>query len=519
MVSPHPAATTVRLAEVVGCLSLVADLALGQPLEQGLRRALLAVWLGEDLGLSADELNTVYYVAQLGTVGCTLEMTALAAFVQDEIALAEQFPFVDPGRTVEVAALFLRNAGAGEPLLRRLSKVIAAARSGPSQLQMICRDVAMRVGDLIDLGPAVRQALGHCMERWDGKGRPLGRRGEDIDLAARIFAVAHEAEIFNRIGGIEAVLAVMQKRAGKLYDPDLADRFRGLARGLLPRLDSEATWDGVLAAEPTPLRWLTQEKLDEMLQAVAGFVDSRSAYTFGHSIGVASLAEATARRLGMAESEAVVLRRAGLLHDLGRAGVPIGLWDKAGPLTEQEWERMKRHPALTELVLAHSGALGHLGTLAGMHHERLDGSGYRRVSGPFLSTGAMVLAAADVYQTKAESRPHREAWTLDAAAEEIRRQAREGVLDSDVVRAVLDAAGHRAPPRKRELPAGLTEREAEVLRLAVNGLSNRQMAEVLYVSPKTVGNHLQHIYEKIGVSSRVGATLFALKYDLGKDAP
>lgn len=357
------------------------------------------------------------------------------------------------------------------------------------------------------------------MERWDGKGRPLGLRGEEIDLAARIFAVAHEAEIFNRIGGIEAVLAVMQKRAGKLYDPDLADRFRGLARGLLPRLDSEATWGGVLAAEPTPLRWLTQETLDELLQAIAGFVDARSAYTFGHSVGVASLAEAAARGLGLAEGEAVVLRRAGLLHDLGRAGVPIGLWDNTGPLTEHEWERMKQHPALTELVLARSGALGHLGTLAGLHHERLDGSGYRRVSGSFLSTGAMILAAADVYQTKTESRPHRAAWTLDAAAEELRRQAREGVLDRDVVRAVLDAAGHRAPPRKRELPAGLTEREAEVLRLAVSGLSNRQMAEVLYVSPKTVGNHLQHIYEKIGVSSRVGATLFALKHDLGNVAP
>jgi putative nucleotidyltransferase with HDIG domain len=255
------------------------------------------------------------------------------------------------------------------------------------------------------------------------------------------------------------------------------------------------------------------------MQAIAGFVDSRSAYTFGHSMGVASLAEATARRLGLADSEAIVVRRAGLLHDLGRAGVPIGIWDKNGSLTEQEWERMKRHPSLTELVLARSGALGHLGTLAGLHHERLDGSGYRRVSGPFLSTGAKVLAAADVYQTKTESRPHRAALTPDAAAEVVRRQAREGLLDGDVVRALLTATGHRAQPRKRELPAGLTEREVEVLRLAVKGLSNRQMAEVLYVSPKTVDNHIQHIYEKIGVSTRVGATLFALQHDLENEAP
>ncbi len=515
MVSPQPAATGVRLAEVVGSLSLTTDLAMGQPLEQGMRRALLAVWLGEELGLSDEQLSTVYYVAQLGTVGCTLELTALASFVQDEIAVAEQFPFVDPAQPVEMAGLFLRNAGAGEPLPRRLRKIVAAARDGSGQVQMICRDVATRVGDMIDLGPAVRQALGHCLERWDGKGRPRGLKGEEVHLAARIFAVAHDAEIFNRVGGMDAVLTVVRKRSGTVYDPRLAERFQQLARTLLPRLDGEGTWDGVLSAEPTPPRWLTQNKLDEMMEAIAGFVDSRSAYTFGHSAGVASLAETAARGLGLGESEAAEIRRAGLLHDLGRAGVPIGIWDKPDPLTEWEWARMQRHPSLTELVLARSAALGHLGTLAGLHHERLDGSGYRRLSGPFLSTGGMILAAADLYQTKTEPRPHREALTPDAAADEVQRQARAGLLDPEVVSALLDATGHRARPRKHELPAGLTEREGEVLRLLVNGLSNRQMAERLYVSPKTVGNHIEHIYDKIGVSTRVGATLFVLQHDLG----
>ena len=169
---------------------------------------------------------------------------------------------------------------------------------------------------------------------------------------------------------------------------------------------------------------------------------------------------------------------------------------------------------MTELVLARSGALGHLGTLAGLHHERLDGSGYRGVSASFLPVAAQILAAADAFHTKTEPRPHRAALTPDAAAHDLRGDARRGRLDSEVVEAVLTAGGHSAPRRPSVRPAGLTEREVEVLGLVIRGLSNRQMAEALFVSPKTVDHHIQHIYDKIGVSTRVGATLFALQHGL-----
>lgn len=504
----------VRLGEVVGCLSLVTDLATGLPLEHGLRRAVLAVWLGEDLGLDDDELNTAYYVAQLGTVGCTLEMASLAPLVKDEIAVGVELVRLDPTRMREAGAFFLRHAGAGEPLWRRLSMLATVARAGPAPFQVVCRDVAMRVGDMINIGSAVRQALGQCHERWDGKGGPQHLEGEEVDVAARIFHVVHDADIFNRIGGIDAVLAIMQQRSGKLYDPHIAARFRELGPEWLRGLDAAATWDGVLAAEPAPPRWLSQTELDEMVRTIGNFVDVRSRYTLGHSVGVATLAESAARGLGLSEGEAITLRRAGLLHDVGRTGVPVATWDKAGPLTEGEWRRVKQHPAFTELVLVRSTALGHLGLLAGLHHERLDGSGYRAVPASFLSVGARVLAAADAYQTKTEARPHRDALPPEAAVEALRRQAQQGQLDEDVVSAVLAAAGHRAPPQKQELPAGLSEREAEVLRLVASGLSNRQMADDLFISPKTVGHHIQHIYNKVGVSTRVGATLFALEHGL-----
>lgn len=513
---PLPTRPDVRLAEVVASLCLATDLATGHPLEHGLRRALLAVWLGQELRLGDEQLRDAYYVALLGSVGCTIETAALAAFCRDEIAVGEQLVLVDTTRPIRAAAFLLGKVGEGEPPLRRAGKILSAAVRGPTESQIICRDVALRVGDMLDLGPSIGEALGQCHEQWDGRfpGGPRRLKGEEISLAARLFIVAHDAEVFHRVGGVRATVAVIRQRAGRRYDPRVAARFCEVAEQLLARLQEEIPWEAMLAAEPAPVRTLSPQGFDDMAQTVANFVDLRSAYTLGHSPGVASLAEAAARGLGLSGPEATAVRQAGLLHDIGRAGVPVAVWDKAGPLTAAEWERMKRHPALSELVLARSGALGHLGTLAGLHHERLDGSGYRGVPASFLSVAARVLAAADAYQAKLEPRPHRAALEPEAAAREIRRRAAEGQLDGEAVAAVLATAGHRPQPKTTERIAGLSAREVEVLRLAMRGLSNRQIAEILVVSPRTVGHHLQHIYDKIGVSTRLGATLFALERGL-----
>jgi HD-GYP domain-containing protein (c-di-GMP phosphodiesterase class II) len=507
----------VRLAEVVASLSLATDLAGGLPLEHGLRRSLLAVWLGEDLGLSADELSDVYYVALLGTVGCSVEGTLLAKVSRDELAVLGDSAGVDPANTRDVIAWVLRNFGADEPPLRRIRIVASAVRSGQTEFQIVCRDVALQVGEMLDIGPTIRQALAQCHERWDGAGGPKRLKGEEIRLPARVFNVAHQADLFNRLGGVDAVVAVLRRGRGKVYEPRLADRFCRLAPQLLSRLESEPAWDAVLSAEPGPLRWLAPDELDAVGQAIANFADIRSPYTVGHSSGVAIVAEAAARGLRLSDEDAATVHRAGLIHDLGRSGVPAAVWNKPDPLTPSEWERVKEHPSLTELVLARSGALGHLGTLAGLHHERLDGSGYRGVSASFLPVAAQVLAAADAYHTKTEPRPYRAALATDAVADDLRGDARVGKFDSQVVEAVLTAGGHRAQTKRSVRPAGLSEREVEVLGLVIRGLSNRQMAEALFISPKTVDHHIQHIYDKIGVSTRVGATLFALQHGLVED--
>ena len=509
----------VRLAEVVGSLSLATDLATGQPLEHGLRRSLLAVWLGEEVGLDASELSDAYYVALLGTVGCAIEGTIFARFGTDDIALSSRVVTVDPGRPLEVAVFGLKNFGAGEPPFRRIKKVVSGAIAGPAEFRAVCRDVALRVGDMLEIGPTIKQALAQCHERWDGTGGPQRLKGDEIHIAARVFHVAHDVEIFNRIGGLDAAVGLARGRAGKHYDAAIVDRFLAVAAPLLRRLESETSWDAILSSEPSPPRWLTDHELDDIARAVANFVDLRSPYTLGHSIEVAALAEETARGLGLSEEEAVSLRRAGLFHDLGRSGVPVAVWNKKAPWTTEERERAHSHPSLTELVLARSSALGNLGTLAGLHHERLDGSGYRGVPASFQPVAARILATADLYRTKIEPRPHRKALRPEAAVDALRRRASEGRLDVDVVGALIRAAGHPASRAAPEMPSELTERELEVLGLLMRGLSNKQMAGDLFISPKTVGHHVQHIYDKLGVSTRVGATLFALQHGLVQEGP
>jgi HD-GYP domain-containing protein (c-di-GMP phosphodiesterase class II) len=509
----------VRLAEVVASLSLATDLAGGVPLEHGLRRSLLAVWLGQDLGLSEDELSDVYYVALLGTVGCSVEGTLLAKVSRDELAVLGDGAGVDPTSTRDMVAWALRNFGADEPPLRRIRIVASAVRSGQTEFQVVCRDVALQVGEMLDIGPTIRQALAQCHERWDGAGGPKRLKGDEIRLPARVYNVAHQADLFNRVGGVDAAVAVLRRGRGTVFDPRLADRFCAHAPRYLSRLESESTWDSVLEAEPGPSRWLEPSELEAVAQAIAIFADIRSPFTVGHSPGVAVVAEVAARCLRLSEDDAAEVRRAGLIHDLGRCGVPAAVWNKTDPLTPRELGRVREHPALTELVLTRSGALSRLGMLAGLHHERLDGSGYRGVSASFLPVTAQVLAAADAYHTKTEPRPHRNRLTVDEAAESVRDEARAGRFATDIVDALLAGAGHPAQPRHVARPAGLSEREVEVLSLVIRGLSNRQMAEVLFVSPKTVDHHIQHIYDKIGVSTRVGATLFALHHGLVDDSP
>jgi HD-GYP domain-containing protein (c-di-GMP phosphodiesterase class II) len=248
---------------------------------------------------------------------------------------------------------------------------------------------------------------------------------------------------------------------------------------------------------------------------MADFADLASPYTVGHSAGVADLAEAAGWRSGLAPDRVSALRRAALLHDLGRVGVSAGIWGEPGPLDAGQWERVRLHPYYTERIVMRVPALAPHGAVAGAHHERLDGSGYPRGStARDLGPAERLLAAADVYHALTERRPHRPARAPAEAAASLGAEVAEGRIDADAAQAVLAAAGQRRERPVAPAPAGLSEREVQVLGHLARGRSNRRIGELLGISPKTVGHHVAHVYAKIGVSTRAGATLFAAEHGL-----
>jgi HD-GYP domain-containing protein (c-di-GMP phosphodiesterase class II) len=511
-------AARVRLAELVAALSLATDLGMGQPLEQALRTCLLSVEAGRHLGLDASELRDVYDLALLRFVGCTSDAHEQAALVGgDEIAFRAGVAPVMMGDTSEFLRYLVQRFAADAPpttRVRQVARVLADGSGAKRSIAIHC-EVARMLAGRIGLPQSVDVCFGHVFERWDGKGLPGEASGEAIPIPARIVATARDVDIFHRLGGWSEATRVLRQRRANAYDPAVADAFLDHGERWLGETGGDSAWEAVLAAEPSQWTYVGEARLEDVLRAFADFADLKSPYTRGHSSGVAALAEEAARHAGLSDRTRAELRWAALVHDLGRTGIPNGIWDKSGPLSRTEWERVRLHPYLTERILSHAGALALLAPLAGSHHERLDGSGYHRgSSGALLDPSARILAAADAYQAMTQERPHRAALSPEAAARQLSADADDGRLDGDAVRCVLAAAGHRRLGQRRVWPAGLSEREVEVLRLIARGASSKEVAVRLFISPKTAEHHVGHIYTKIGVSSRAAAALFAMEHDL-----
>lgn len=507
----------IGLAELMAALSLAIDVGMAQPIEQGLATCLLAMRLAGALGLGEAELIRVYYLALLRHIGCTAYSRDVVALLGDELTFRAEAAKVDFGRP-EGVAFMLRHIGRAHPPLRRPGALALLVTRGPRMFQEETRgacEVARLLAERLGFDLDTRRDLELVYERWDGKGFPGHAKGEALTVPVRVVRLAEDAELFHRLGGREAVLGMLGRRAGRVHDPAFADCFRQEASELLAVLDTDSIWEDVLAAEPGPRPVLSDERLDQALRAMADFADLKSPYTAGHSPGVAELTGSALSGCGLPAEDAAAGRRAALLHDLGRAGVPAATWTKPGPLSRGEWEQVRLHPYHTERVLARSTALRALGALASMHHERLDASGYHRgVPGSLLPFAAQVLAAADAYHAMTEPRAHRPALDPKAAADELRREVHAGRYSGQAVDAVLESAGHRVRRRLSRHVAGLTDRELEVLRLIARGLSTRQVAEALTISPRTADHHIESIYAKIGVSTRAATALFAMQHDL-----
>jgi len=416
-----------------------------------------------------------------------------------------------------MVASLLRRVGSHGSGVARARRLAAFPVSGMKQVLSFATThctLGSQFAEQIGLDEAVCVAIRQGYEQWDGKGYPSHLRGQEICLPARLVQLAGPVEVVARRRGVEAAVAVARRHRGTQFDPAVVDLFCAHAPELLDGLDRASDWDAVLGTEPVLSRRVSGADLDQVLEAMADLVDLKSPCLAGHSRGVANLASAAARVAGYPGDDVAVLRRAGLIHDLGRLGVSNAIWDKPGTVTEAESERIRLHPYLTDRMLARVGALSRSREIAARHHERLDGSGYPRgLTAASLTPPDRLLAAADAYHAMTEPRPYRDPLGPGQASLQLRAEVAAGRLDSQAAEAVLAAAGHRVPAR-RAWPGGLTAREAEVLGLLARGHSNREIAHRLVITPKTAMNHVEHIYAKLGISSRAAATLYATQHGL-----
>lgn len=511
-----PGRGEVRCAELIASLCLATDLGMDLPFEHGLQSTLFAMRLAERVGVDSATSTQTFYGCLLFYVGCTADADVSAELFDDGALVAHFAPVMFGSRLQTMAGIARALAGSGawsaSGAVRAAHRLPGALAGHHRHVTALC-EVAQMLTDRLGLPPSVRDLFAALTERWDGKGDPGRLKGDEIPLALRIIHVARDAAFQRLLGGDSYAAGVVQSRAGGAFDPAIAALFAAEATDIMALNDETSSWDAVLRVEPLPWLILDAGAVDRALGAMGDFADLASPYLVGHAAGVSELAAAAAQHVHLSTADVVMIRRAGLVHDIGRVAVPTRIWQKPDRLTPDDWEKVRLHPYHSDRILSPAAFLASLAPVAVAHHERLDGSGYpRRATASALPQTARLLAVADAYHGMTEPRPHRAALSPEQAAELLGHQASFGRLDADGVAAVLDVAGQRAPHSAR--PAGLTERETQVVALLARGLQTKQIGRALGISAKTADRHVQNAYAKMGVSTRAAAALFAMQHGL-----
>jgi putative nucleotidyltransferase with HDIG domain len=407
----------IRLSELVSALSHALDVTGGQPMGHAERTCLIGLRLADAVGLEPARRSSLFYALLLKDAGCSTTAAATAeAFGSDDLRVKRESRLIDINRPALSLGYLQRNVAPGAPLRQRarhLRAVIAMSSGGVAELQrMRCQrgaDIARGIG----LDEDAASAIGQLFEHWDGQGHPGDRAGEQISLLARIACLSQSMEVFWQQGGPAAAIDIARARRGTWYDPTLVD-----AVGVLER--DSAFWAGLAApdvhsVEPTDqVERADATRMDRVAEAFAGIVDAKSPYTARHSAGVAEIAEGIAATIGLDGATRGLLRRAALLHDIGKLGVSNRILDKRGSLTSGEWGAVRRHPRLSLVILRGVPALADVARLAVMHHERLDGSGYPYgMTSAELDMPARILQVADVAEALTAERPYRAALPVD----------------------------------------------------------------------------------------------------------
>lgn len=411
--SGQPASS--RLSEVIGALSHALDLTEGQPMGHAQRSCAIGLEVALRMGLDEDERGALTYALLLKDAGCSssaARMTEL--FAADDLGLKRDFKRIDWSEKGEILGFMVRKTAPDASPLARAGQLLRAIRGFAAEGQAIVEtrcERGARVVAMLGCPPEAAAAVHSLDEHWDGTGRPDGRAGEDIPLLARIASLAQTTEIFYAADGWEAARDVVARRRGRWFDPRVADAYLSIGADdpLWPHLLDDAVAEALSSHErPGEGAAADEDALDRISQAFAGVIDAKSPYTAHHSSGVARYATAIGENLGFAPARLRTLRRAALLHDVGKLGISNSILDKPARLTDDEYAAIKRHTLYTEQILGGVSAFADIASAAASHHERLDGRGYHRgIGGDLLSPFVRVLNVADVYEALTADRPYR----------------------------------------------------------------------------------------------------------------
>lgn len=419
-----PTSTTIHLSEVVGALSYALDITEGQPVGHSLRCCWIGMHVGMRLGLAPAELSDLYYTLLLKDIGCSSNAARICQlYLADDLRFKAGFKTVDSSLP-DILRFLLAHTGRDSGLVERLQAMVHVARNGGEISRELIETRCQRGAEIarsMRFSEAVAQGILDLDEHWDGSGQPLGLAGQQISLFGRIALMAQVADVFFMRGGARAAIAEVTTRAGRWFDPDLASVLAALgqdAQFWAPLLADDLNRQVVELEPKSLMRAVDEDYLDDIAAGFARVVDAKSPFTSGHSDRVALFADLIAEELAYTPERRRWIRRAALLHDIGKLGVSNSVLDKNGKLDEAEWAAIKRHPELGRTILSKIAALRDLATVAGAHHERLDGKGYPLgLVAEQIDRDTRIVTTSDVFDALTADRPYRKAMPVSRAFE------------------------------------------------------------------------------------------------------
>lgn len=412
----------LRLSELLGALSHALDMTEGQPAGHCMRCCYIGTHLGQAMGLEGQELWELYYVLLLKDLGCSSNAARICQlYLTDDLSFKRDFKEIGHGLS-DVLRFVLSHTGLRAGLAERFRATLNIFQNGGELSRELMETRCQRGAEIarqLRFSEAVAQGIAGLDEHWNGKGQPLGLKGEAIPLYSRIALLAQVVDVFQVSSGPEAALKELQERAGVWFDPVLVDRFLEVALQdeFWEGLNAENLDHQVLALEPASQAVaLDGDYLDDIAAAFGQVVDSKSPYTAGHSERVALYTDMIAEVLNLPLSQRRWLKRAALLHDVGKLGVSNTILDKPGKLDDEEWRLMQGHALHTQTILSRMAAFSELAQIAGAHHERLDGKGYPfGLSGDEISFETRIISTADFFDALTADRPYRAAMPISKA--------------------------------------------------------------------------------------------------------